>query len=64
MKKTQRKIISLSYLYMWYRFMLIYINFNFDFLGLDKVYTRADGAKRRARVLIPPGYLHPGKRKH
>jgi hypothetical protein len=23
---------------------------------------RADGAKRRARVLIPPGYLHPGKR--
>ena len=24
----------------------------------------ADGAKRRARVLIPPGYLHPGKRKH
>jgi hypothetical protein len=27
-------------------------------------YHRADGAKRRARVLIPPGYLHPGKRKH
>ena len=27
-------------------------------------YPRADGAKRRARVLIPPGYLHPGKRKH
>jgi hypothetical protein len=25
---------------------------------------RAGGAKRRARVLIPPGYLHPGKRKH
>jgi hypothetical protein len=25
-------------LYMWYRFMLIYINFNFDFLGLDNVY--------------------------
>jgi hypothetical protein len=25
---------------------------------------RADGAKRRARVLIPPGYLHPGKREH
>jgi hypothetical protein len=25
---------------------------------------RADGAKRRAMVLIPPGYLHPGKRKH
>jgi hypothetical protein len=28
------------------------------------VCPRADGAKRRARVLIPPGYLHPGKRKH
>ena len=28
------------------------------------VNPRADGAKRRARVLIPPGYLHPGKRKH
>jgi hypothetical protein len=39
MKKTQRKIISVSYLYMWYRFMLIYgINFIFDFLGLDNVY--------------------------
>jgi hypothetical protein len=25
---------------------------------------RADGAKRRARILIPPGYLHQGKRKH
>jgi hypothetical protein len=25
---------------------------------------RADSTKRRARVLIPPGYLHPGKRKH
>jgi hypothetical protein len=31
---------------------------------------RANGAERRsgrkpgARVLIPPGYLHPGKRKH
>ena len=28
------------------------------------LYPRADGAKRRARVLIPPGYLHPGKQKH
>jgi hypothetical protein len=36
MKKTQRKIISVSYLYMWYGFMLIYINFNFDFLGLGQ----------------------------
>jgi hypothetical protein len=38
MKKTQRQIINVSYLYKWYRFMLIYINFNFDFLGLDNVY--------------------------
>jgi hypothetical protein len=37
MKKTQRKIISVSYLYMWYRFMLIYINLNFDFLGLRRI---------------------------
>ena len=29
----------------------------------DLCNPRADGAKRRARVLIPPGYLHPGKRK-
>ena len=29
-----------------------------------ELHPRADGAKRRARVLIPPGYLHPGKRKH
>jgi hypothetical protein len=26
--------------------------------------SRADGAKRRTRVVIPHGYLHPGKRKH
>jgi hypothetical protein len=30
----------------------------------NKYDHRADGAKRRARVVIPPGYLHPGKRKH
>jgi hypothetical protein len=29
-----------------------------------EINPRADGAKLRARVLIPPGYLHPGKRKH
>jgi hypothetical protein len=28
------------------------------------VSPRADGAKRRARVLIPPGYLNPGKGPH
>jgi hypothetical protein len=37
MRKTQRKIISVSYLYMWERFPLIYINFNFDFLDLHNV---------------------------
>jgi hypothetical protein len=33
-------------------------------LRLCMSYLLCDGAKRRARVLIPPGYLHPGKRKH
>ena len=33
-------------------------------ISVSLVYPRAGGAKRRARVLIPPGYLHPGKRKH
>jgi hypothetical protein len=46
-KKTDTFVIHLNIkcisffwltLYMWYRFMLIYINFNFDFLGLDNVY--------------------------
>jgi hypothetical protein len=45
MKKTQRKIISVSYLYMWYRFMLIYINFNFDFLRVvSDIQTLAFGS--------------------
>jgi hypothetical protein len=30
----------------------------------EKEVLSPDGAKRGARVLIPPGYLHPGKRKH
>jgi hypothetical protein len=36
----------------------------------EKFYPRANGAERRsgrqpgARVLIPPGYLHPGKETH
>jgi hypothetical protein len=34
-KKNHKRVVSV---YMWYRFMLIYINFNFDFLGLDNVY--------------------------
>jgi hypothetical protein len=38
MKKTQKKSWAWRSLYMWYRFMLIYINFNFDFLSLDNVY--------------------------
>ena len=38
--------------------------------GLCIIYPRANGAERRsglqpgARVLIPPGYSHPGKGKH
>ena len=31
---------------------------------ISKFYPRANGAKRRARVLIPLGCLPPGKRKH
>ena len=31
---------------------------------LEYIYPRANGAKRRARVLTPHGYLHPGKGKH
>ena len=38
MKKIEKKSRAWRSLYMWYRFMLIYINFNFDFLGLDNVY--------------------------
>jgi hypothetical protein len=34
------------------------------FIQLITFNPRADGAKCRARVLIPPGYLHPGKGKH
>ena len=53
MKKTQRKIISVSYLYMWYRFMLIYINFNFDFLGLKADFQSSHEAPRSSlRVLV------------
>jgi hypothetical protein len=42
----------------------IFLTSTFLPLILIRLYPRADGAKRRARVLIPPGYLHPGKRKH
>jgi hypothetical protein len=35
-----------------------------EWYGCNNYHPRADGAKRRARVLIPPGYLHPGKGKH
>ena len=34
------------------------------YFEIHNFYPRAGGAKRRARVLIPPGYLHLGKRKH
>ena len=36
-KKNHKRVVSL---YMWYRFPLIYINFSFDFLGLDNVYFK------------------------
>jgi hypothetical protein len=64
---TDNNCVSLSSL-----FCVIIPEFLQDFLCHSTLwlflnqYTcpRADGAKRRARVLIPPGYLHPGKRKH
>jgi hypothetical protein len=28
-------------------------------IEFSKIHSRADGAKRRARVHIPPGYIHP-----
>jgi hypothetical protein len=38
------------------------LNLNLGMLKINRWSDpRADGAKRRARVLIPPGYLHPGK---
>ena len=40
------------------------VDLTLDSGNLELICPRADGAKRRARVLIPPGYLHPGKRKH
>jgi hypothetical protein len=52
----------------WYiGFEPIYLNlYTSCFVEVMKAdnFPRADGAKRRARVLIPPGYLHPGKGKH
>jgi hypothetical protein len=45
---------------------MCYPKLNCNKSDMDKLMhnPRADGAKRRARVLIPPGYLHPGERKH
>jgi hypothetical protein len=34
-KKNHKRVVSV---YVIYTFILIYINFNFDFLGLDNVY--------------------------
>jgi hypothetical protein len=45
------------------RFYALALIFVFD-VNMYSSSPRADGAKRLARVLIPLGYLHPGKRKH
>jgi hypothetical protein len=50
MRKTQRKIISVSYLYM--RFPLIYINFNFDFLDLYNVFFENYFANELTRSIV------------
>jgi hypothetical protein len=39
-----------------------FLNLFFTSYHVHNYNPRADGAKRRATVLIPPGYLHPGKR--
>ena len=45
---------------MYLRFIHLFIVSKYTILILKFFYPWAD----RARVLIPPGYLHPGKQKH
>jgi hypothetical protein len=61
-------------MYKWYMFWYVFSFFCVGIMHsgeydacdvtLSVFSPRAGGAKRRARVLIPPGYLYPGKRKH
>ena len=44
--------------------LILNINISANFQVKYNFNPRANGAKRRARVLIPHGYLHPGKGKH
>jgi hypothetical protein len=48
MRKTGRKIISVSYLYL----PLIYINFNFDFLDLHNVFFENYFANELTRSIV------------
>jgi hypothetical protein len=60
-----RIVLNIGYNLLKYRIQFKILLLTFKAIhGMAPDYTRADGAKRRARVLIPPGYLHQGKRKH
>jgi hypothetical protein len=67
MAKTERRLVQvLPWQHNIFQFS-IFLIFFFTKRQISwkiKTFPRDDGAKRRARVLIPPGYLHPGKRKH
>jgi hypothetical protein len=52
MRETQRKIVSVSHLYMWSRFPLIYMNFKFDCLDLHNVFFEIYVANELTRVII------------
>ena len=40
MKKRNRELLPCRWFYIWLKIMLIYINFSYDFLGLDNVYFK------------------------
>jgi hypothetical protein len=56
-----RIVLNIGYNLLKYR-----IQFKILLLTFKAIHGMAPdySAKRRARVLIPPGYLHQGKRKH
>jgi hypothetical protein len=60
----------LTYAYVGMRSAALFPTYIWRAHSFAKANTRANGAERRsgrqpgARVLIPPGYLHPGKGKH
>ena len=60
-----RIVLNIGYNLLKYRIQFKILLLTFKAIhGMAPDYPRADGATRRARVLIPPGYLHQRKRKH